>query len=354
MKTFLLLVFSIFIISSLVLGNSISLDYVEGGWDDGGTIKILPECDITLYFKYDNSDGPIRGGMTNGYKIWTVGGTSFKPVTGEFNTFYPWETYFDIYSDYCFSCDGIGIDTFAVVGVKTFTGEGLPVGVYDDAVIIRTGGIQESETLCIDSSWYPQVGVWKWSPGDIPDWGGPYCYLSVTPPCIFPRFTNCIDNLNVGDCGTFHFDFDASDELKCVSSNSGIPEVFVLLDGPGAIDSETGEWSMEVLPEYDNQVIPLTVGVYDISPCYMAECTVNLNIDLSNALSQTLGDINADCVADIEDLVDYVEFQFNNGPAPVIFEHADCDGSGELDIADLVWMVDWMFNEGPPPYNPWG
>jgi hypothetical protein len=42
---------------------------------------------------------------------------------------------------------------------------------------------------------------------------------------------------------------------------------------------------------------------------------------------------------------------FSGGPAPVCFEEADVDGSGEtpINIADLTYLVDFMFHEGPEP-----
>ncbi len=352
MKTFLLLISFIFIISSLVYGNSITLDYVEGAWDDGGTLKLIPGCDITFYLNYDNSDGPLQGGMTNGYKIWTVGGTPFKPVTGEFNTFdHPWETYFDKPTVFHWSCDGIGADTIGFGGVVVFTGTGLPVDIYYDAIIIRTGDVQFGETLCIDSTWYPSSGSWKWAPGGVPDWGGPYCYQSVSTGHLPPQFTNFPDDtLIIPGCGMGYYDFDGALDPNDGSGNESI--YFALMEGSGEIDMITGEWSYDVKAEDFGTVDSFIVSIYKYWPCAGRKRTLPLKFE--RITSRTIGDINVDCAADIEDLVDYVEFQFNNGPAPVIFEHADCDGSGELDIADLVWMVDWMFNEGPPPYNPWG
>jgi hypothetical protein len=40
---------------------------------------------------------------------------------------------------------------------------------------------------------------------------------------------------------------------------------------------------------------------------------------------------------------------FNEGPAPVVMDAANVDGTGEVDIGDLVYLVDYMFNAGPAP-----
>ena len=63
------------------------------------------------------------------------------------------------------------------------------------------------------------------------------------------------------------------------------------------------------------------------------------------------GNINGyiDDGTDISDLVYLVNYMFNSGPPPPIFEEADVNADGSIDIADLVYLVDWMFNGGPAP-----
>lgn len=62
---------------------------------------------------------------------------------------------------------------------------------------------------------------------------------------------------------------------------------------------------------------------------------------------------------DISDLVNLVDYMFNQGPAPLCWPEANVDGSGpatppdegadDIDISDLVYQVDYMFNQGPEP-----
>jgi len=48
----------------------------------------------------------------------------------------------------------------------------------------------------------------------------------------------------------------------------------------------------------------------------------------------------------------FVEWLFTGGPAPVILELADVDGSGgNPNVADLIYLVDYIFNAGPPPMH---
>ena len=51
---------------------------------------------------------------------------------------------------------------------------------------------------------------------------------------------------------------------------------------------------------------------------------------------------------DISDLVYFVNWMFNGGPAPTEWGAIDVNGSGGYaDIADLVYLVEYMFQGGP-------
>ena len=63
----------------------------------------------------------------------------------------------------------------------------------------------------------------------------------------------------------------------------------------------------------------------------------------------TRGDVNGDAHIDIVDMVYLVQYMFNEGPPPVVYEAGNINGIGIIDIADLVYMVDYFFNGGPPP-----
>lgn len=52
---------------------------------------------------------------------------------------------------------------------------------------------------------------------------------------------------------------------------------------------------------------------------------------------------------DVADLVYFVAWAFNGGPAPEILWTADLDGSGRTDVADITYFVKWSFNGGPAP-----
>jgi hypothetical protein len=60
---------------------------------------------------------------------------------------------------------------------------GLPAGYNDIAYTIDIGPIAKSnhnKTICLDSSFYPPSGVWKWAGPDVfPSWDGPHCFTCI-------------------------------------------------------------------------------------------------------------------------------------------------------------------------------
>lgn len=52
----------------------------------------------------------------------------------------------------------------------------------------------------------------------------------------------------------------------------------------------------------------------------------------------------------ISDLIDFIVYLFEVGPAPECMEEINVDGQGAVgDLADLIYLVNYMFLHGPPP-----
>jgi hypothetical protein len=84
-----------------------------------------------------------------------------------------------------FSADGTVADTVGFLGLGENLGlpSGLPAGYSEDGLAVTIGPFSaesRGKTICIDSSFYYNGGVWKWvlsEPSEvIPSWDGPHCY----------------------------------------------------------------------------------------------------------------------------------------------------------------------------------
>jgi hypothetical protein len=232
------------IIASFGLANaqSVSVGATSGTWDDGGTIKIIPGAVVSFDLRLTNPLSEKMKGITNGFKIY--GPASFTAAQGDtiISGFADqWGTIFGIKH---LSCDGVNIDTVGFGGATSASGTGsigLPAGFNDMPYRISTGGVAEGETLCIDSTGYPQ-GTWKWvgeTSGNIfPAWEGPYCYLSETPACLGPLNFNGPLSMTGSHCDVMSFDFNA--DLNPINIPLGTLEWSASL---GIINAATGAWS---------------------------------------------------------------------------------------------------------------
>ena len=93
------------------------------------------------------------------------------------------------------SINGTGADT---VGFKCWVSsdDGLPSGFDSTAITIQIGPLTGSigSHVCIDSSYCPPSGEWKWSSAGedyYPSWDGPHC-LRMVACCI--GLTGNVDN----------------------------------------------------------------------------------------------------------------------------------------------------------------
>jgi hypothetical protein len=82
-----------------------------------------------------------------------------------------------------FSVSGCDADTVSFSGSR-LTSAGLPADFNDTAYSITIGPISDADngkTICLDSSYFPPSGTWKWAASGgvnyYPDWDGPHCFL---------------------------------------------------------------------------------------------------------------------------------------------------------------------------------
>lgn len=61
------------------------------------------------------------------------------------------------------------------------------------------------------------------------------------------------------------------------------------------------------------------------------------------------GDVNADAVVDVGDVVYLINYLFKNGPAPYPIQSADVNSDAVVDVGDVVYLINYLFKGGSPP-----
>ncbi len=178
--------------SGTVLGSSLTLERVEGLYEAG---KLPIDETIVFYIRMTNTEGVEMRGIINGFRLHSEDGAEWTSTVGDTLATLDWATIFPIahiIENSVFSVTGSGADTigFNFAGM----GGGLPADFDDTAYTLTIGPIaaaHHGKTICLDSSFYPPSGLWKWAAGGgdnyFPDWDGPHCY-TVYDPAAKPSF----------------------------------------------------------------------------------------------------------------------------------------------------------------------
>ncbi len=184
-KTLIRTLAVLLLLVSSLMSQSITLDHVDG-MIDSSTLGI--DRLITFHLRITNPTETNFDGITNGFRIYSPDGatwtTSKLDTTGTLG-----KTQFDggIFLP-TFGVDGQGADTLAL-GALRFFSTGMPAGFDDIVLTLDIGPISPEHfgrTICLDSSYYPPSGVWKWAATGgfnvYPAWDGPHCYLIGSEP----------------------------------------------------------------------------------------------------------------------------------------------------------------------------
>lgn len=216
---------------------SISIDHVDGLY----TGKIQPDIPVDFNISWTNNSGFTVDGGNPGYRVYLSNNIElpnglFNPIildtlpVGFSEMFDGW------FSITYYSNDGVGSDTVDFGGYRIF-GTGLSDGFNELVANIKTFVSSDfaGDSLCIDSSFNPPAGTWKWVSGStdiIPDWSGPHCYEILPSCCVGLRgnFDNSPDDF-----------LDISDLVQLVTYmfNDGNPPVCdkeADFNGDGTID----------------------------------------------------------------------------------------------------------------------
>ncbi|MFH2050221.1 MAG: T9SS type A sorting domain-containing protein [bacterium] len=188
-------IFSMLILlsSSIYSQNGIiSMGYVDGL---SGPFEITTGQEITFNLRFQNNTGSNIYGLTNGFKIYSPDGATWNTSIGDTTGILGLEEFtLAIFLDE-YSVTGSGIDTLGL-GMVSLFGPGMITGFDGYPYTITIGPIDpihEGKTICIDSSFFPPSGTWRWASNQgsyIPQWNGPYCYTITAPPVAFFSLDN--------------------------------------------------------------------------------------------------------------------------------------------------------------------
>ena len=188
--------------------GSISLEQVNGLVSPD---TISSDRLITFIVRFTNNSGKNLGGYTNGFRIYSPTGATWNATSGASTGAILADMINNQYIN-AFSVDGLGADTIGFGGFQVLR-TGIPNGFSAPCWYINIGPIPfpgDSQTICIDSSFYRPAGLWKWSvipsADFFPDWDGPHCFTimdcstaddgdtdGINDPC-----DNCPDDQNAG------------------------------------------------------------------------------------------------------------------------------------------------------------
>lgn len=162
--------------------TKIELSRVNGLISDGVLDR---EQRPTFVFRLTNNTSHVVIGVTTGFRIHSPDAATWDTTILDTTSNMGREEFpMGLYLRH-FSADGTAADTVGFLGLGENIGapSGLPPGFSEDGLAITIGPFPaeaRGKTICIDSSFYYNGGVWKWvlsEPSEvIPAWDGPHCY----------------------------------------------------------------------------------------------------------------------------------------------------------------------------------
>ncbi len=176
----------------------------------------------------------------------------------------------------------------------------------------------------------------------------PQIILSVSAvPNYPPLFGDYPAQLENDSAGGFVHIFTAADP-----DNPPDQVYFTLLSGPGEIDSITGNWSYAPVCLDIGTTLTLEVCTYDIAhPCPQIDPAMHATVELIVTEPPPIpGDINADSIINLHDILGLLAYVYLDGPPPVPSSNVgDANRDGEINLSDILFLIEYVYFQGPEP-----
>ena len=65
--------------------------------------------------------------------------------------------------------------------------------------------------------------------------------------------------------------------------------------------------------------------------------------------AQMAGDVNADSVVELGDVLYEISYLYKNGPPPVFWECGDPNTDCVIDLGDVLYLISYLYKQGPDP-----
>lgn len=158
---------------------------------------------VIFELRLNNTTGNTILGQTNGFVLHTPGGATWTPGTTGWGplTAVPYDSNRFVNT---FSYDGLARDTIGFGAFLIPPSTGIAPGFNDifATIEITVPCSDTNLTVCIDSSFYPPIGVWKWSTsgGDnFPTWTARCFIIAEGSCCNLPGDADDGGDVNIGD-----------------------------------------------------------------------------------------------------------------------------------------------------------
>ena len=111
---------------------------------------------------------------------------------------------------------------------------------------------------------------------------------------------------------------------------------------PSGLNFDPASGEVSGIPE-EFGVFPFTITASD--GCTYAEFTDDVEYSLE--IVPHCGDIEADGLINILDIVYLINYIYKAGPEPRPMNNANVDGEGEINILDIVYLINFIYKNGP-------